>query len=120
MRGDNLPERAVPKVQRGSNQRAAEKRKHARPTPIDPLLRGVIERKLRKQITQRIQHPTRRALRRQRILFERVEIKKNVRIFFIYSSFFALGFGFFMYLTLAFWLKIKDLISSKRSSVFDL
>ena len=46
--------------------------------------------------------------------------KKNVRIFFIYSSFFALGFGFFVYLTLAFWLKIKDLISSKRSSVFDL
>jgi phage shock protein PspC (stress-responsive transcriptional regulator) len=46
--------------------------------------------------------------------------KKNVRIFFIYSSFFALGFGFFMYLTLAFWLRIKDLISAKRSSVFDL
>jgi hypothetical protein len=25
-----------------------------------------------------------------------------------------------MYLTLAFWLRIKDLISAKRSSVFDL
>ena len=46
--------------------------------------------------------------------------KKNVRIFFIYSSFFSLGFGFFFYLILAFWLRIKDLISSKRSSVFDL
>ena len=46
--------------------------------------------------------------------------KKNVRIFFIYSSFFSLGFWFFLYLILAFWLRIKDLISSKRSSVFDL
>ena len=46
--------------------------------------------------------------------------KKNVRIFFIYSSFFSLGAGFFIYLTLAFWLRIKDLISAKRSSVFDL
>ena len=45
---------------------------------------------------------------------------KHVRLGFIYSSFFALGFGFFMYLTLAFWLRIKDLISAKRSSVFDL
>jgi len=45
---------------------------------------------------------------------------KNVRIFFIYSSFFGIGIGFVFYLILAFWLKIKDLISTKRSSVFDL
>ena len=45
---------------------------------------------------------------------------KNVRIFFIYSSFFSIGIGFIFYLILAFWLKIKDLISTKRSSVFDL
>ena len=45
---------------------------------------------------------------------------KNVRLFFIYISFFSLGFNFAVYLTLAFWLKIKDFISSKRSSVFDL
>ena len=43
---------------------------------------------------------------------------KNIRIFFIYSSFFSIGIGF--YLILAFWLKIKDLISTNRSSVFDL
>ena len=45
---------------------------------------------------------------------------KNVRLFFIYMSFFSLGFNFAIYLTLAFWLKIKDLISTKRSSVLEL
>ncbi|MAU63095.1 MAG: PspC family transcriptional regulator [Flavobacteriaceae bacterium] len=45
---------------------------------------------------------------------------KNVRLFFIYMSFFSLGINFAIYLTLAFWFKIKDLISRKRSSVFDL
>jgi phage shock protein PspC (stress-responsive transcriptional regulator) len=45
---------------------------------------------------------------------------KNVRLFFIYISFFSLGLNFGIYLVLAFWLKIKDLISTKRSSVFDL
>ena len=35
---------------------------------------------------------------------------KNVRIFFIYSTFATVGLGFFVYLTLAFWLKLKDLI----------
>lgn len=45
---------------------------------------------------------------------------KNVRIFFIYATFVTIGFGFLVYLILAFWLKIKDLIYSKRTSVFDL
>jgi len=45
---------------------------------------------------------------------------RNVRLFFIYISFFSLGFNFAVYLILAFWLKMKDFISSKRSSVFDL
>ena len=45
---------------------------------------------------------------------------KHVRLFFIYSSFFGLGLGFFFYLVLAFWIKIKDIVYSKRSSVFDL
>ncbi|GGD88589.1 PspC domain-containing protein [Planktosalinus lacus] len=45
---------------------------------------------------------------------------KNVRIFFIYSSFATLGFGFILYLTLAFWIKLKDLVYTKRTSVFDL
>ena len=45
---------------------------------------------------------------------------KSVRLFFIYASFATLVGGFLMYLTLAFWLKLKDLIYTKRSSVFDL
>lgn len=45
---------------------------------------------------------------------------KNVRLFFIYVSFATLGVGFAIYLTLAFWIKLKDLVYTKRSSVFDL
>jgi len=44
----------------------------------------------------------------------------NVRLFFIYSSFFTVGLGFVVYLTLAFWLKLKDMLYTKRSSDFDL
>lgn len=45
---------------------------------------------------------------------------KNIRLFFIYLSFVTFGIGFAIYLTLAFSLKLKDLIYTKRSSVFDL
>ena len=45
---------------------------------------------------------------------------KSVRLFFIYASFTTLIGGFLIYLTLAFWLKLKDMIYIKRSSVFDL
>ena len=45
---------------------------------------------------------------------------KSVRLFFIYASFTTLIGGFLMYLTLAFWLKLKDMIYTKRSSFFDL
>ena len=45
---------------------------------------------------------------------------KDVRLFFIYSSFFSLGLGFLFYLVLAFWMRIKDMLYSKRTSVFDL
>ena len=45
---------------------------------------------------------------------------KSVRLFFIYASFTTLVGGFVLYLTLAFWLKLKDLIYTKRTSVFDL
>lgn len=45
---------------------------------------------------------------------------KSVRLFFIYASFTTLLGGLFLYLTLAFWLKLKDLIYAKRTSVFDL
>jgi len=44
----------------------------------------------------------------------------SVRLFFIYISFVTVGLGFGIYLTLAFWIKLKDLIRGKRSSVFDL
>ncbi len=42
---------------------------------------------------------------------------KSVRLFFVYASFTTLIGGFVLYLTLAFWLKLKDLIYTKRTSV---
>ena len=45
---------------------------------------------------------------------------KSVRLFFIYASFTTIIGGFVLYLTIAFWLKMKDMIYTKRSSVFDL
>ena len=45
---------------------------------------------------------------------------KSVRLFFIYGSFTTIVGGFIIYLTLAFWLKLKDLICTNRTSVFDL
>tara|TARA_Y200000002_G_scaffold183317_1_gene151325 strand:- start:1869 stop:2096 length:228 start_codon:yes stop_codon:yes gene_type:complete len=45
---------------------------------------------------------------------------KSVRLFFIYASFTTIVGGFIIYLTLAFWLKLKDMIYTKRTSVFDL
>ena len=45
---------------------------------------------------------------------------KSVRLFFIYASFATVFGGFIIYLTLAFWLKMKDLLYGKRTSVFDL
>lgn len=45
---------------------------------------------------------------------------KNVRIYFIYVTFFTVGLSFGFYLTFVFAMKLKDLIYTKRSSVFDL
>jgi len=45
---------------------------------------------------------------------------KNVRLFFLYVTFATAGLGFIVYLNLAFWLRIKDLVYTKRTSVFDL
>jgi phage shock protein PspC (stress-responsive transcriptional regulator) len=45
---------------------------------------------------------------------------KVVRTSFIYLTFVTLGFGFALYLFIAFWMRIKDLVYTKRSSVFDL
>ncbi|MCL7763198.1 PspC domain-containing protein [Polaribacter sp. Z014] len=44
----------------------------------------------------------------------------NVRLFFIYVTFFTVGLSFGFYLTMAFLLKLKDMLYTKRSSVFDL
>ena len=44
----------------------------------------------------------------------------NVRLFFIYISFVTIGLSFGLYLILAFLLRLKDMIYTKRSSVFDL
>ena len=44
----------------------------------------------------------------------------NVRLFFIYISFVTVGLWFGLYLTMAFLLRLKDMIYTKRSSVFDL
>ena len=44
----------------------------------------------------------------------------NVRLFFIYITFVTVGLWFGVYLTLAFWIRLKDLIRGKRTSVFDL
>ncbi len=56
-----------------------------------------------------------------RRIAERLGIRARVvRTSFIYVTFVTVGFGFALYLFLAFWLKIKDLIYTKRSSVFDL
>jgi len=45
---------------------------------------------------------------------------KSVRLFFIYVSFATLGVWFAVYLTLGFLFRLKDLIYTKRTSVFDL
>lgn len=44
----------------------------------------------------------------------------NVRLYFIYVTFFTVGLSFGFYLTFAFVLKLKDKIYTKRNSVFDL
>ncbi len=45
---------------------------------------------------------------------------KIVRTSFMYLTFVTLGFGFALYLFFAFWIRIKDLLFAKRTSVFDL
>ena len=45
---------------------------------------------------------------------------KSVRLFFIYASFATLIGGFLLYLILGCYLKLKNLIYTKRVSVYDL
>jgi phage shock protein PspC (stress-responsive transcriptional regulator) len=56
-----------------------------------------------------------------RRIAERLGIRTRVvRTSFIYLTFVTLGFGFALYLFLTFLFRIKDLIYTKRTSVFDL
>ncbi len=44
----------------------------------------------------------------------------QIRLFFIYASFMTLGSPLIIYFALAFVIRIKDFINSRRTSVFDL
>lgn len=44
---------------------------------------------------------------------------KNIRLFFIYASCMTIGSPVIIYMILAFWLKMKDYVRSKRSTVWD-
>jgi len=43
-----------------------------------------------------------------------------IRLFFIYASFLTIGSPIIIYMILAFWLKMKTYIRSRRTSVWDL
>lgn len=43
-----------------------------------------------------------------------------IRLFFIYTSFLALGSPILLYMALVFLLRIKDYMSARKTSVFDL
>jgi phage shock protein PspC (stress-responsive transcriptional regulator) len=43
-----------------------------------------------------------------------------IRLFFIYTSFLTIGSPLIIYMVLAFWLKMKNYVRSKRTSVWDL
>lgn len=45
---------------------------------------------------------------------------KNIRLFFVYASFFTLGSPIIVYLIVAFWMKLKSMINGKRNPVWDL
>jgi len=45
----------------------------------------------------------------------------DIRIFFIYTTFLSIGSPIIIYLTMAFWKKLRDMIlEKKRGSVWDL
>ena len=54
-------------------------------------------------------------------LGEKLDMRSSViRLFFIYASFLTAGSPLIIYMILAFWLKLKNYVRSKRSSVWDL
>ncbi|MCC7232363.1 MAG: PspC domain-containing protein [Bacteroidia bacterium] len=54
-------------------------------------------------------------------LGEKLGMRSSViRLFFIYASFLTVGSPIILYMILAFWLKMKDYVHSRRSTVWDL
>jgi phage shock protein PspC (stress-responsive transcriptional regulator) len=52
---------------------------------------------------------------------EKLHMRSSViRLFFIYASFLTVGSPLIIYMILAFWLKMKSYIHSRRTSVWDL
>jgi phage shock protein PspC (stress-responsive transcriptional regulator) len=52
---------------------------------------------------------------------ERLQMRSSViRLFFIYTSFLTIGSPIIIYMILAFWIKMKDYVKSRRTSVWDL
>ncbi len=45
---------------------------------------------------------------------------KNIRLFFIYASCMTIGSPIIIYMILAFWMKMKDYVHSRRTTVWDL
>ena len=43
-----------------------------------------------------------------------------IRLFFIYATFLTIGSPLILYLILAFWLKMKNYVRARRTSVWDL
>lgn len=43
-----------------------------------------------------------------------------IRLFFIYASFLTIGSPIILYMILAFWLKMKNYVWARRTSVWDL
>ena len=55
-----------------------------------------------------------------KLAFVGVLVIYHLKTHMIFRSFTTVVGGFLLYLVLAFWLKLKDMIHTKRSSVFDL
>ena len=54
-------------------------------------------------------------------LGEKLDMRTSViRLFFIYATFLTAGSPIIIYMILAFWLKLKNHVRNRRSSVWDL
>lgn len=44
----------------------------------------------------------------------------RIRLFFIYASFLTIGSPIIIYMILAFWIQLKDMVNGRRNRVWDL